>query len=731
MKAVWKREMQGYFCTATGYVFLGVFLTVSSVLFYLEILNQRSGDLPTFIGEMSYLWMLLSPVLTMRLLAEEKQKKTDQLLMTSPMSLPRIVAGKYLAAVTVLLAATLLTLLYVLIVALYGRVYPAELAVNYLGFFLQGCAFVALDMFLSGCAATPVTAAVLAFGANFLLWILDLLENAVHVEWIAGILRFCSPYARNESFLMGQLSFSGILFDLTVILLFVMLTIYRLDRERTGGRTKHFGFRKASGGEKKEIRTGRRRTRRFSAVLLVTLAVSLAAVNIGAEQLEKQNGWRVDLSFNSISTHSAVTKDTLEHLEHPVQMFALFRKGDEDAPLTELLDRYAAASDKVTWQQLDPSLNPALISRFSTETEIPGENSLIVFCEDTGRWRTLGPEDYVSLSMDPETGEYSYSGWTYERSITNAIAFVTRERVPKVVIVQGHGELDGETVTHFDGLLTANRFEVTYADLTGSDYTPDPGDLLVFFSPQKDLNEEEMNKVKTFAEQGGSFLFTCDYADPVTRMPGYTALLRSYGFIPLQGIVLADKAAAGTYYNGNRMYLLPEMCSTDLTMDLLGSGADHILLPGSRGFEEPEDTDRNLMVSTLLKSGETSYLKQLTGTETNLDKTEGDREGPFALALQARRITGEGYVSRACVIGSSGALVNEQVYAMTDVQQMIVRMGEFLLNLEASDLEILAKEAIRPALGTGSIGPGAVLLAALPAVVLLAALLVLARRRRL
>ena len=75
MKAIWKREIQGYFCTAAGYVYLCVFLTVSSVLFYLEILSQRSGELPSFIGEMSYLWMLLSPVLTMRLLAEEKQKK--------------------------------------------------------------------------------------------------------------------------------------------------------------------------------------------------------------------------------------------------------------------------------------------------------------------------------------------------------------------------------------------------------------------------------------------------------------------------------------------------------------------------------------------------------------------------------------------------------------------------------------------------------------------------------
>jgi len=234
MRAIFKREMQGYFYTPVGYVFLGVFLTVSSVLFYLSIMSQRSGDLPAFIGQMSYLWMLLSPVLTMRLLAEERQKKTDQLLMTSPVSLPGIVLGKYLAAVAVLMAAAVLTLLYVLIVGIYGRIYPAELAVNYLGFILQGCAFVALDLFLSGCAATPVTAAVLAFGANFLLWILDLLETAVRVNWISEVLRFMSLYSRNESFLMGQLSIAGIIYDLSFIAVFLALTVFRLDRKRIG-----------------------------------------------------------------------------------------------------------------------------------------------------------------------------------------------------------------------------------------------------------------------------------------------------------------------------------------------------------------------------------------------------------------------------------------------------------------------------------------------------------------
>ena len=149
MRAIWKRELQAYFLTPTGYVFMGVFLLLSSVMFYLQIMQARSSDLPTFVGQMSYLWMLLSPVLTMRLLAEERQRRTDQLLLTSPVSLSGMVLGKYAAAYTVMAATVVLTLGFVAVVAVYGRVYPAEMAVAYLGFILQGGAFLALDLFIS------------------------------------------------------------------------------------------------------------------------------------------------------------------------------------------------------------------------------------------------------------------------------------------------------------------------------------------------------------------------------------------------------------------------------------------------------------------------------------------------------------------------------------------------------------------------------------------------------
>ena len=235
LRAIWKRELQAYFFTPVGYVFMGVFLLLSAAMFYVTVMLNRSSDLPTFIGMMSYLWMLLCPVLTMRLLAEERQKRTDQLLLTSPASLPGVVLGKYLAAITVMLMTVLLTLLFVLVVAIYGAVYPEELFVSYLGFILQGCAFIALDLFLSGLAGNQVTAAVMAFGANLLLWMLDLLETAVSIGFMREALSFLSLYARSEAFLMGQLSFAGVGYFLSFAAAFILLTIHVLDSRRYRG----------------------------------------------------------------------------------------------------------------------------------------------------------------------------------------------------------------------------------------------------------------------------------------------------------------------------------------------------------------------------------------------------------------------------------------------------------------------------------------------------------------
>ena len=232
MIAIWKRELQSYFYTPVGYVFMGVFLTLAGMMFYMQNLSQLQGSVLLLLGQITFLWMLLSPVLTMRLLAEERRQKTDQLLLTSPVSLTGVVLGKYLAAATVLVGTVLLTFLYVVVIALFGQVYPGELFVGYLGFILQGCAFLALDLFISGCAKNQITAAIAAFGVNLMLWVLDLMANAVTAPALVAVLKFLSLYSRYEPFLLGQLSYASILYDITFSAFFLIATVRLLDARR-------------------------------------------------------------------------------------------------------------------------------------------------------------------------------------------------------------------------------------------------------------------------------------------------------------------------------------------------------------------------------------------------------------------------------------------------------------------------------------------------------------------
>ena len=132
----------------------------------------------------------------------------------------------------VLLCSVALSLVFVLIVALYGQVYPQELAVGYLGFILQGCAFIALDMLISAQCRAPMTAAIVAFGGNLLLWLMDVLNAAIDIKIVNSILTFISPYQRCAPFKLGQLSFANALYFVAAIFLCLFFSVRTLDARR-------------------------------------------------------------------------------------------------------------------------------------------------------------------------------------------------------------------------------------------------------------------------------------------------------------------------------------------------------------------------------------------------------------------------------------------------------------------------------------------------------------------
>ncbi|MBR6953667.1 MAG: Gldg family protein [Clostridia bacterium] len=478
---------------------------------------------------------------------------------------------------------------------------------------------------------------------------------------------------------------------------------------------------------------GRVRRRIFPAVLLLALAGALLAVNLLAGALEKRYGWRRDFSFNAVTTQSETTLAVLESLPHPVHVYALFRRGDEDAPLLELLDRYAAASPAFTWEQVDISVSPGLLNKFRSalpENSVTN-NSLVVWCEATDRYRVLSYESFVGQSYDPETGNYVYNTLTYERAITSALRYVSLETVPRAMIVQGHGELDQEETALLADLLDSNGYDVGYFTLNAAQANLAPGDLLFLLSPQRDLSPTELDTVTAFLRAGGSVFFSCDYSDPVESMPNYASLLRYYGFLPLEGVVVASTEEPGTCYENNRLFLLPLMDYTEITAPMKENGAATLLMAGCRAFRVPEEADAALQTDPVLLSGEKAHLLPVAENRLSLDPREGDARGPFALALMARRITDTGSVSRAFVLGSSSLLTSQEIYAMTDAQEFIIRTAAFLESAGPDSLAIMAKAALRPQLSARSVFPGTLAVFMLPALVLVAAFLVLGPRRKL
>jgi len=242
MLAIWKREVQNYFLTPIGYVFMGIFLLVGGVFFFLYNIMYASSDLSTMFGNLSYLFMLAVPILTMKLLSEEKRSKTDQLLLTSPRSIWDIVLGKFMAACTVLLATMAVTLVYVLVIVTYsadiytGGVHAGMIFSNYLGFFLLGCAYIAIGTLMSAMTENQVSAAVLTMGLNMMLQLIEMVLPSMtlpaNLEFLHTAFSWVSMYTRYYDFVAGIISFANVFYFVSLCGVILFLAVRVIDKRR-------------------------------------------------------------------------------------------------------------------------------------------------------------------------------------------------------------------------------------------------------------------------------------------------------------------------------------------------------------------------------------------------------------------------------------------------------------------------------------------------------------------
>jgi len=189
MLAVLRREFRAYFSSPIGFTFVGFFLLIAGIFFAISNLLSGSPAYTGVLNSLTFVFLFLVPILTMRLLTEEARQKTDQLLITSPLSITGIVLGKYLAAVAVFLISLLITVLYPVIMSFYalGGLAWWEILGGYIGFFLLGSSFIAVGLFFSSVTDNQLIAAVESFAALLLIWILDFIAQSVPSDAVSGL----------------------------------------------------------------------------------------------------------------------------------------------------------------------------------------------------------------------------------------------------------------------------------------------------------------------------------------------------------------------------------------------------------------------------------------------------------------------------------------------------------------------------------------------------------------
>jgi ABC-2 type transport system permease protein len=188
MIAILKREIKSYFLTPIGYIYMGFFLLVTGVFYTFGNLLSRSPQFAGFLGNVLFIYLFAIPLLTMRLFSEEKRQKTDQLLLTSPISIPAIVLGKFFAAFSLYILTLVVTVFYVVVIAVYGDLAVWETVGSYIGFIFLGASYISVGVFVSAGTENQFTAALVGFFSLLLIWIIDPIVNIVPSDVLSGVI---------------------------------------------------------------------------------------------------------------------------------------------------------------------------------------------------------------------------------------------------------------------------------------------------------------------------------------------------------------------------------------------------------------------------------------------------------------------------------------------------------------------------------------------------------------
>ena len=234
MLSIYKKELRSYFTTPIGYVFFAVFLAISAVLCTFTTIkaSNPTTNVSTFFTGLLFVLIVIIPLLTMKLFSEEKKMRTEQLLLTAPISITNMVLSKFFAALTLYAGALLLSSLNMIPLFIYAEPEAAVIFGNYIAIFLVGSAFIAIGVFMSSLTENQLAAAVSTTAVLLALLVINFANGAIDSYAVRSVLSWLSIYSRYTAFTYGIFDYVALLYYVSVCFVFCYLTIRIYEQRR-------------------------------------------------------------------------------------------------------------------------------------------------------------------------------------------------------------------------------------------------------------------------------------------------------------------------------------------------------------------------------------------------------------------------------------------------------------------------------------------------------------------
>lgn len=703
MIAICKREIKSYFNSVIGWLFMAANLCLAGMYFFAMNLSYGYGTLVYTVSNVVFLLLLTSPILSMRILAEERKQKTDQLILTAPVSVGSIVMGKYLALAFIFTVPTLIICLFPLILSSFGTVAMGESYTAILAYYLFGLACLAVGMFISSLTESQVIAAVLTFAALFLGYMMggicSLLSSTGNL--LTKILAVYDFNTRLNALLQGTLDLKAVLWFLTLIVLMLFFTVQSIQKRRYQMSVK-------------TLKLGA-----YSGTMIVIVAVAAIFLNLAVNTLP-ETYTSIDMTSQKLYSLTDTTKEMAKSLEKDVYIYVLDSQDGQDLTLGETLKRYDALSDHITVEYKDPVTNPNFYKDY-TDGSI-SMNSLIVVCGD--RYKIVDYNNIYASTFDYNTYSSTVTGYDAEGQITSAISFVTNEDMPVLYTLEGHDEMTLSTAFQ-DGIEKENISTETINLLETAEIPENAGGLMIL-APTKDISSDAADAIINYLNKGGKILMSTAFTDNFAEsFPNLQKVLDYFSLSIEEGVVV--EGSTSNYYSAP-VYLLPDIKSNDLTEGIYGQY--YVFMPYAQAITTNESDD--VAVSTILSTSGSAYLKTDTANMSTFDKEEGDKEGTFDVAVKAEKVLDSG-TAQLMLYGSEMLFTDSANQMVSDANLKLFTNAVGTMSGKGESVSVPVKSYEQPVVTVNALTAlvlGLFFMILLPLLLILAGLIIWLRRRK-